>query len=1667
MSQTDLRTIATLALLTAPLAALELPFDAYVAIETPFSQAHAVATADLDGDGDLDFVAVAPGNNAVAWFENTAGDGTAWTRHDLNTAFAEVRSLAVGDLDGDGDGDVVAAAALAGEIRWWENDLDSGAACGTDFCQHTLDAAAGSVFSVAVVDVDGDGDLDVVGASRTLDDVIFYDNSAGDASTWVENPIDLALDGARAVDLGDIDGDGDLDVVAGSDLGGGTLTWYENDLDGAGTCVTDWCGTTVDTGATDGVAVADVDGDGDLDLLRAEAGTDPAWWENTSGDGSAWTEQPVASVAAARDSLVGVDLDLDGDTDLLSGGASTWFENTAGDGSAFTERNLVGGSGNRNVAADLDGDGDLDILGAASAGDSVGWYENQSLHRSAVYPDEHTVDGGFNGAVSVSAIDMDGDGDLDVLGAAREGNDLSWWENDGTVCGASCTWSKHTIADDFLDANRVRAADIDGDGDVDVVASAFGLVDWFENDGTACAPSCSWPRRTVATDPFVDLPALDVADVDGDGDLDVLGTIFEDAEVLWWENEGCSPNCGWTAHLVDSDFVGAVAVRAADLDGDGDLDVLGAAVNGFDIAWWENDGSACSPACTWTEHLVDGDFSGARDVAAADVDGDGDLDVLGAASGADDVSWWENDGSACSPACTWTEHLIDGDVNGARAVAAADLDADGDLDVLAAASDADAILWWENDGSACAPACAWPEHVIDGSFVAATSVAAADVDGDVDLDVLGTARNADDLAWWQNRGGQFALPTTDAVAGTAPLEGSTDVALLRIDGAHRGRTGDGDAEVATFELLFEEADGDPLTGDEIDDLLGSLRLHLDDGDGSFDPGLDSAFFSLSPPFALTAGALTATLVDGDANVQLALGADKTWWLAADLAANAGMAVPDTFQVTHVTSASSTGEMTATDLPLILEGLADVTSQTLVVNSAPQVASPILDTGAAEGEAFTLDVTASFTDDGALSFMASGLPSGLSMSGGGVISGTPDPGTAAGSPYTVTVTATDTAGLFVEDAFTLGVADGPGAISVDGVCTLADAIVSANTNVDTGACTVSGSADTITLDADVVLDAGALPDVRSVITIVAGLGTRIERDITVTCSHSPSTHFRLLTVTGGGDLTLEGLTLANGCAELGGALLISDGRATVQNATFASNRARPRSSDLGGGAIAVQAAGTLEVVGATFLGNESVGDFTIDGHGGAILVQEGGTLTRIEGTRFEANLAEGGTAGVLIFPGSGLGGAMHVRSNVSAGPITGCSFDENVAQGRTGDFSGGSAQGGGVYSLSSVTIEDTTFTGNQALAGSEIAVPGRAEGGALLASAGASLARLVFERNLAVGGDNNVINGDPGGAALGGAIRGTIDTLVDATFRNNEARGGTASDYERGGNAFGGGADLDGGPLLERLTFESNRAVGGDGRTGGFGAGGGLLTRGADIETVRNLTFMANEARGGTGTIAFGGLARGGAWDDANSLTASHLTVTGNLALSGTGPGGDGAVEGAGLRVGSGAISVVSSIVSDNESTVGNGTAADDDCFSDIPFVSGGFNLVGVPGTCLFIEPTDLVGVDPLLEPLGGYGCTTTLPDGACQPTMAFSLTSPALDAGSCTTSGATDDARGLSRPRDEPGAVNVDDGCDIGAYEARDENGNGIEDGVELGLDLVFADAFENGDTSRWSNTIP
>jgi len=340
-----------------------------------------------------------------------------------------------------------------------------------------------------------------------------------------------------------------------------------------------------------------------------------------------------------------------------------------------------------------------------------------------------------------SAVQTDWSAGSGVSGPVTDWNNQFYMDTDMSYSNPSdlvlLLTQEHNVDEDFVDPISLFSADINGDGYMDVLGAGASSdnITWWENvDGSGT----SWTEHTVDRD-FDAAESVHSADVNGDGYMDVLGAAYYDDDITWWENVDGS-GTSWTEHTVDGDFDGARSVHSADVNGDGYMDVIGAAYCDCYITWWENvDGSGTS----WTEHTIEEDLFTPISVFSADVNGDGYMDVLGAAFYGDEISWWENvNGSGTS----WTEHTVDGDFNNPRSVYSADVNGDGYMDVLGAARYAHDITWWENvDGSGTS----WTEHTVDGVFYGARSVYSADVNGDGYMDVLGAAW-ADDLTWWEN-----------------------------------------------------------------------------------------------------------------------------------------------------------------------------------------------------------------------------------------------------------------------------------------------------------------------------------------------------------------------------------------------------------------------------------------------------------------------------------------------------------------------------------------------------------------------------------------------------------------------------------------------------------------------------------------------------------------------------------------------------------------------------------------------------------------------------------------------------------------------------------------------------------------------------------------------------
>ena len=259
------------------------------------------------------------------------------------------------------------------------------------------------------------------------------------------------------------------------------------------------------------------------------------------------------------------------------------------------------------------------------------------------------------------------------------------------------------------------------------------------------------------------------ADLDGDQDMDVFGANY--SQVAWWENDGKE---NFTRHII-TDESGAKGLYGVDLDSDNDTDIVGVSYwESEPLYWWENDGTG-----NFTQRLIDENVKWAFSVFAIDLDDDGDVDVLGASMDSSDVNWWENNGKEF-----FTKHVVDEYFEAATSIYAVDVDDDNDIDIVAGAWEGGAA-WYENDGNEN-----FTRHNLSGN-VYVNSIFATDLDTDGDIDVLaalvGDKLVPDDLAWWENDGGEsFTKHTIDASAEAvyaSDSDGDDDLDVLTAGGA--------------------------------------------------------------------------------------------------------------------------------------------------------------------------------------------------------------------------------------------------------------------------------------------------------------------------------------------------------------------------------------------------------------------------------------------------------------------------------------------------------------------------------------------------------------------------------------------------------------------------------------------------------------------------------------------------------------------------------------------------------------------------------------------------------------------------------------------------------------------------------------------------------------------
>ena len=343
---------------------------------------------------------------------------------------------------------------------------------------------------------------------------------------------------------------------------------------------------------------------------------------------------------------------------------------------------------------------------------------------------QHEVTNSFTKGADVIAVDLDQDGDMDIIGVnSHTSAEIAWWKNNGIN-----EFTKITIRDNLNKVRSVRAEDVNDDGHIDLVAAVYGenRIIYLENNGDETFSDYEVDAN------FVGAHTIDLKDVDDDGNLDILCSAFDyyyhNGEIAWWKNDGSSP-VGWTKYLISDRFQQSPFIFGDDMDGDDDLDVIACGELNDEILWWENNGNEI-----FTEHMVDSLISGIHTVIARDVDLDGDMDILAAACMGSQVAWYENDGLQ-----QFTKHPL-GYSAGALWLDATDLDNDGDRDLFGASMGANQLAWWENPGNQ-----QFVKHNFNSTFTQAFCVVPVMMDNDNDTDLVAIGWQSNKISWFENK----------------------------------------------------------------------------------------------------------------------------------------------------------------------------------------------------------------------------------------------------------------------------------------------------------------------------------------------------------------------------------------------------------------------------------------------------------------------------------------------------------------------------------------------------------------------------------------------------------------------------------------------------------------------------------------------------------------------------------------------------------------------------------------------------------------------------------------------------------------------------------------------------------------------------------------------------
>lgn len=684
-------------------------FDQLRIADSRFSAPSGLVAQDLDGDGDIDIAAPDEEGGRILIVLQKPGLDFFTERVILsaNGTLMRPRGIAASDFDGDGDIDLAVTEA-GGEERgvklFFRGTAPGGAACGAPENGYVAcflkDPDRGEPHAIAAASITSEGAPDLVTGGQGFFGVYSL-SVAGGALSFNYTRIETPGSDLRSVAVADLDRNGRADLVAADAAGHAVRIASQTDA-----MIFQVLAPVVaaSLGGPLALAEADLDHDGTIDLVLADPG-DPASglggsvWVFLGGRAGTYSFDRLERSSSrsheppSPSALVVADIDGDGSLDIASADEgpreiAIYRQRSRG---TFREPAVLLAPTQRLppssslAAADLNGDGRTDLIVPSSATDELALLEQQGGGSFAAFslalpPPDEGSGASRRGPNAAAAGDLNGDGRCDIVTANVVSNDLSVLLGDGDG-GYSAT---SVQAEGFRGPHSIALADLDGDGRLDVVAAArfSGEARWFRQgeDGKFLEAQVFRPQEgsgIVMAGPI----SIAVQDIDRDGRADVITANQQSGNLTVFLQTEARGTFASPLELKLEAGLRPVAVAAADLEGDGDMDIvtatLGTSAAGiFSMA----DGGT----------TVLSTLPGAPDVqptalALRDLDGDGRRDLAIAFSG--------NGGSFLRVSFQGTGGAF-GEASSRRlefsalvapiGLAAIDLDGDGEADLAAA-----------------------------------------------------------------------------------------------------------------------------------------------------------------------------------------------------------------------------------------------------------------------------------------------------------------------------------------------------------------------------------------------------------------------------------------------------------------------------------------------------------------------------------------------------------------------------------------------------------------------------------------------------------------------------------------------------------------------------------------------------------------------------------------------------------------------------------------------------------------------------------------------------------------------------------------------------------------------------------------------------------------------